>query len=80
VIEGTWTPIEAEINGQKLPGELLKDMKLFLTKDSYVLQNGDIVDEGSYQVNSSDQIDITGTKGQIKERLCLRYINGTGTL
>jgi len=69
MIEGTWMLVAAEIGGQKLPDERLKDAeagsaagKLILNDGRYTYQN----DQGTYKISPTENpkaMDITGTEG-----------------
>ena len=62
MIEGNWIPIAAELAGQKLPDETLKDTRLILADGRYTFQN----DHGAYTLAPSEKpkaMDITGKEG-----------------
>lgn len=62
MIEGNWIPITAELGGQKLPDETLKDTRLILADGRYTVQN----DHGEYKLAPSEKpkaMDITGKDG-----------------
>jgi uncharacterized protein (TIGR03067 family) len=68
MIEGTWILVSAELGGQKLPDEGLKDTRLILTAGRYTYQN----DQGTYKLVPAEEpqapkaMDITGTDGPNK--------------
>ena len=62
LIEGAWIPVIAELSGQKLPDETLKDTRLILADGRYTYQN----DHGAYTLAPSENpkaMDITGKEG-----------------
>ena len=69
MIDGTWILVAAELGGQKLPDQSLKDIaagaaagRLILTDGRYTYQN----DRGTYKLGPADKpktMDITGTDG-----------------
>lgn len=62
MIEGNWIPITAELAGQRLPDETLKDTRLILGDGRYTYQN----DHGSYTLAPSEKpkaMEITGKEG-----------------
>jgi uncharacterized protein (TIGR03067 family) len=70
LIEGNWLIVEAELGGQKLPDEGIKDRKLSLKGGKYSIEN----DHGEYKIDPKTKIksiDITGTEGPNKGRLIL---------
>lgn len=79
--EGTWSPVEAELAGQKFPEEVTKTIKLVITGDKYTVTVGKMVDRGTVKLDSSAKpktIDITGTEGPNKGKtfLAIYELNG----
>jgi uncharacterized protein (TIGR03067 family) len=69
MIEGTWVPIEAEFNGEKLPAESLKQMKLLLKGNTYAARIGGVIDRGTISFEPAKKalgLNITGTDGPNK--------------
>ena len=69
IIQGTWTPISAELGGQPFPERILTAMKLILTENSYTAIISNVTDKGMLTLHASDQqnaMDILGTEGPNK--------------
>ena len=72
LMEGTWIPVSAELNGMTLPEEGLKSMKLVIQKDEYTVHVGNQLDHGTLNVDSSKtprRMDIKGVTGPNKDKL-----------
>jgi uncharacterized protein (TIGR03067 family) len=73
ILEGTWIPVTAELGGQKLADEYIKDTKLILSAGRYTY----IIDQGTYKLVPSEgpkaqkAMDITGIEGPNKGRTLL---------
>jgi uncharacterized protein (TIGR03067 family) len=68
-IEGTWTPVKAELGGQPLPDAVLKTISLKLHHGQYDVSVAGEPDKGTYAINSSTKpksMTITGTDGPNK--------------
>ena len=68
-MEGTWVPSAAELDGEKLPDQAIKSIKLVLKDDNYTVTVGKSVDEGTVPLDTSSDprgMDIKGTKGPNK--------------
>ena len=66
LIEGTWLPVEAELNGQKLNEDVLKTMKLIIKDGKYSVFAGTVNDQGTLRLDpakSPKTMDILGTEG-----------------
>ena len=84
MLEGTWILVAAELGGQKLPDEGLKDAaagdaagKLILTDGRYTFQN----DQGTYKLGPADKpktMDINGTHGPNQGKTFLAIYELTG--
>jgi uncharacterized protein (TIGR03067 family) len=79
-IEGTWIPVTAELNGQKMSEAFLKDTKLVLTGGHYTNQN----DHGDYKLISAEKpeapkaMDVIGTDGPNKGKTFLAIYELSG--
>lgn len=79
-IEGTWIAMAAELGGEKLPDEYLKDVRLILTAGRYTFQ----IDQGTYKLIPVEQpkapkaMDITGVVGPNKGKKFLAIYEVTG--
>jgi uncharacterized protein (TIGR03067 family) len=65
-MNGTWTPISAELDGEKLPKDALNSIKLVLKDEKYTATVDEQVDEGTVTLDlESDPtgMEIKGTKG-----------------
>jgi uncharacterized protein (TIGR03067 family) len=65
-MNGTWTPTSAELDGEKLPKDALKSIKLVLKDEKYTATVDEQVDEGTVTLDlESDPtgMEIKGTKG-----------------
>jgi len=65
-IEGSWTPVKAELGGQPLSEAVLKMITLKLTNGKYEVFVGEAPDRGTYVVDSSTKpksITVNGTYG-----------------
>ncbi len=63
---GTWVPTAAELDGEKLPADAYKSIKLVLENEKYTVTVGEQVDEGTVKLDlESDPtgMEIKGTKG-----------------
>lgn len=62
---GTWNVVSVEANGQKVPGEAIKDFRFIFTADSLTRKKGEKAESGAgYKLDPSKSpkwIDITGT-------------------
>jgi uncharacterized protein (TIGR03067 family) len=70
-LQGTWVPSAAELDGEKLPDEAIKSIKLVLKDDKYTVTIGEAVDEGTVTLDASSDprgMEIKGTKGPNKGR------------
>jgi uncharacterized protein (TIGR03067 family) len=65
-MSGTWVPTAAELDGEKLPEDAYKSIKLVLENEKYTVTVGEQVDEGTVKLDlESDPtgMEIKGTKG-----------------
>jgi uncharacterized protein (TIGR03067 family) len=73
MIEGTWIPVTAELGGQKLPDEYIKDTKLILSAGRYTYT----IDQGTYKLIPTKEpkelkaMDVTGVEGPNKGKTLL---------
>jgi uncharacterized protein (TIGR03067 family) len=51
---GWWKPDSAVMAGKDFSGEELRGMYLSLSRGKYTLNNGDLVDEGTYKIDESE--------------------------
>jgi uncharacterized protein (TIGR03067 family) len=68
-IQGTWTPIKAELGGQPMPDAVLKTITLKLDGGKYEVSVAGAPDKGTYTINSSTKpksMIVTGTDGPNK--------------
>ncbi len=69
MLEGTWAPTKAELNGNPLQEEILKDLRLVIKGDKYTVKWGEVVDEGQLKIDSAKtpkSMDVIGTEGPNK--------------
>jgi uncharacterized protein (TIGR03067 family) len=82
--EGVWTAISVENNGERLPAEKAKNLRLTLTADRYKTQMGDqILFDSNYTVDTTKNpahIDIVGTEGEFKGKVALGLIKVDGDM
>lgn len=65
-IQGSWTPIKAELAGKPMPDALLKTISLKLENGKYEALVGQNPDNGTYTLDATTQpksITVTGTEG-----------------
>jgi uncharacterized protein (TIGR03067 family) len=77
MIEGAWIPVVAELGGNPLPEEFLKDTKLVLTDGRYTYRN----DQGTYKLILAEKLkamDITGAEGPNQGKTLLAIYELTG--
>jgi uncharacterized protein (TIGR03067 family) len=70
-MNGKWVPAEAELDGEKLPKNLINSIKLELKDEKYTVTVGEQVDEGTVTLDlKSDPtgMEIKGTKGPNKDK------------
>jgi uncharacterized protein (TIGR03067 family) len=70
-ILGTWIPIEAILEGKKLPPEGLEGMVLTIEASSYSLLAQGALDKGSIALDRAEtplRMDLTGTEGPNRGR------------
>ena len=66
IIQGSWTPVKAELGGQPISDAILKTIRLKLTDGKYEVFVGMAPDKGTYVVDSSAKpksITVNGTEG-----------------
>jgi uncharacterized protein (TIGR03067 family) len=74
IIDATWLPVEAELGGQKFPGEVLKTLKLTVSDGKYTVKVGEQIDKGAIKLDPTTKpkaMDITGTEGPNKGKTIL---------
>ena len=65
-IQGSWTPVQAELGGQPLADDVLKTISLKLTDGKYEVLVGGHPDNGTYTLDAKTKpksITVTGTDG-----------------
>ena len=68
-IQGSWTPVKAELGGQPMPAAILKTISLKLTDGKYDVVADNHPDKGTYTLDAGatpKSITITGTDGPNK--------------
>ena len=80
-IEGSWTPIKAELGGQPLPDAVLKTISLKLADGKYEAMGGGHPDYGTYSLDAAMQpksMTVIGTNGpnQGKTFPCIYELKG----
>ncbi len=81
MLAGTWIPVEAELGGQPFPEAILRVMKLTLGEGRYVVNVGEQVDKGTFEVGTGTQphaMDITGTEGPNRGKTILAIYELSG--
>jgi uncharacterized protein (TIGR03067 family) len=72
-MDGTWTCISATVNGNPLPGDTVKLLRMTLAGDRYKTEKGSqVLFESTYRVDPAavpPQIDIVGTEGDFKGKV-----------
>ncbi len=74
MIDGTWIPIEAELDSQPLPADNLKSTKLILSGINYSVYVGNILDRGIIKLDATKSphtMVINGTEGPNKGKTIL---------
>jgi uncharacterized protein (TIGR03067 family) len=70
-IQGSWTPIKAELSGQPMAEAVLKTITLKLTDGKYEVHVGAQPDNGTYTLDETTKpkgITVTGTDGPNRGR------------
>ena len=71
-MEGIWTCESATVDGKPLSEDIVKLLRLVLTKDRYRTEKGDaVLFDSEYTVDASHEpahIDIVGTEGDLRGR------------
>jgi uncharacterized protein (TIGR03067 family) len=65
-IQGSWTPVKAQLSGQPMAEAVLKTISLKLTDGKYEVHVGTQPDNGTYTLDETTQpkgITVTGTDG-----------------
>jgi uncharacterized protein (TIGR03067 family) len=65
-VQGSWTPAQAELAGQPITEDILKNISLRLDNGKYEVFVGDKPDRGTYTIDSSTKpksMTVTGTEG-----------------
>lgn len=66
MLNGTWLPVTAKMDGQELPVEGLRNMRLLLVEDHYTATVNGVRDHGTVKYDSAANppaTEITGTEG-----------------
>lgn len=69
IMQGLWTPAQAELAGQPMPENVLKTIRLKMEDDKYEVLVGKRPDKGTYTIDADAKpksITITGTEGPNK--------------
>ncbi len=80
-LDGTWTPITAELNGKSLPSGTLASMSLVVDGDTYATTTEGIAAKGTLVVNESavpKTMDIVGSAGPNRGKRILALFALTG--
>ncbi|WP_020470426.1 TIGR03067 domain-containing protein [Zavarzinella formosa] len=81
LIEGAWLMTTAELAGQKLPEEIIKNFKLILADGKYTLKSNSPEDRGSitlFPAKTPKAIDVKGTEGPNKGKMFLAIYEMSG--
>src|SRR5262245_5825844 len=65
-VQGSWTPIKADLGGQPMPEAVLKSISLKLDGGKYEVSVGGASDKGTYALDTTSKLKgmtITGTEG-----------------
>jgi uncharacterized protein (TIGR03067 family) len=65
-VQGSWTPAQAELGGQPMTDDILKNISLKLDNGKYEVFVGDKPDRGTYTIDSTTKpksMTVTGTEG-----------------
>jgi uncharacterized protein (TIGR03067 family) len=68
-LQGNWVPVKGELDGARVPDELLKATKLHLGAGKYNVEIGKEKDAGTFKFDATKkpkQMDITSTDGPNK--------------
>lgn len=74
LLEGTWLPTTAELDGKPLPDGGRQAMKLTIAGDKYTVHVGEKTDKGTVKLDAAKTpraMDITGTDGPNQGRTIL---------
>ena len=80
-LDGKWTPIEAHLNGEELPTEIISSMTLTVAGDKYIVTVGSEPDKGTlkyYPYSVPMGLDIIGEEGPNKGRTIKAIYKNTG--
>jgi len=80
-LDGTWNPIEAHLNGELLPEDIISSMTLSVTGDKYVVKVGNEPDKGTikyYPYSIPMGLDIIGEEGPNKGKTIKAIYKHTG--
>ena len=81
VIEGSWTPVKAELGGKPMADAILKTISLKLTDGKYEVIAGGNPDKGTYTLDAAAKpksMTVTGTDGPNKGKTfpCIYELKG----
>ena len=65
-VQGSWTPIKADLGGQPVPEAVLKSISLKLEKGKYEVSVGGATDKGTYTLDSTTKpksMTVAGSEG-----------------
>lgn len=64
ILEGTWRPVYAELDGKEAPKLMLDKMELELTGGNYAVRFGGVTaDQGTYTVEADGHLTLAGMIG-----------------
>ena len=64
ILEGTWQPVYAELDGKEAPKLMLDKMEIELTGGKYAVRFGGVTaDQGTYTVEAEGQLTLAGMIG-----------------
>jgi uncharacterized protein (TIGR03067 family) len=80
-MEGTWTPVKAELGGQAMPEPVVKSIVLKIDGDKYEATVAGKLDRGTYTLDTAAKpkgMTITGTEGPNKGKTfpCIYELDG----
>ena len=64
ILEGTWQPVYAELDGKEAPKLMLDKMELELTGGEYAVRFGGVTaDQGTYKIDADGHLTLAGMIG-----------------
>jgi uncharacterized protein (TIGR03067 family) len=80
-MQGSWTPVKAELAGKPMPDDLLKAIKLKLDGDKYEVTVGATQDKGTYTLDAGakpKRMTIKGVEGPNRDKTLLAIYEISG--